>query len=45
MNELVLIGQHPDEEVIRKELESCLLTPRELESYFAGKSFKDNWPF
>ena len=34
-----------DEEVIRKELESCLLTPRELESYFAGKSFKDNWPF
>jgi G3E family GTPase len=45
MNELVLIGQYPDEEVIRKELESCLLTPRELESYFAGKSFKDNWPF
>ena len=45
MNELVLIGQYPDEETIRKELESCLLTPRELESYFAGKSFKDNWPF
>lgn len=45
MNELVLIGQYPDEEVIRKELESCLLTPRELESFFAGKSFKDNWPF
>ncbi|RIW18512.1 GTP-binding protein [Algoriphagus lacus] len=45
MNELVLIGQYPDEKVIQKELENCLLTPLELESYFNGKPFKDNWPF
>lgn len=45
INELVLIGQYPDEEQIRKELESCLLTDRELDLFHQGKSFKDNWPF
>lgn len=45
MNELVLIGQNPDEEQIQKELVACLLTDQELNSYFSGKSFKDNWPF
>jgi G3E family GTPase len=45
MNELVLIGQYPDEEQIRKELEGCLLTDHELNLFQEGKSFKDNWPF
>ncbi|MFN3998856.1 GTP-binding protein [Algoriphagus sp.] len=45
MNELVLIGQYPDQEQIQKELESCLLTNQELNLYFEGKPFKDNWPF
>lgn len=45
MNELVMIGQYPDEAQIRKELESCLLTDRELNLFFQGKSFRDNWPF
>jgi G3E family GTPase len=45
MNELVLIGQYPEEEKIIKELKSCLLTDLELNLYFSGKSFKDNWPF
>lgn len=45
MNELVLIGQHPDEEQVLKELKSCLLTDQELNLYFSGKSFKDDWPF
>jgi G3E family GTPase len=44
MNELVLIGQYPEEEKIIKELKSCLLTDLELSLYFSGKSFKDNWP-
>jgi G3E family GTPase len=45
MNELVLIGQYPDEDQIIHELKNCLLTDQELNLYFAGKSFKDNWPF
>ncbi len=45
MNELVLIGQYPDEAEIKKELNACLLTDQELNLYFAGKPFKDNWPF
>ncbi len=45
LNELVLIGQHPEEELIRKELEACLLTEKELALYFKDKPFHDNWPF
>jgi G3E family GTPase len=45
LNEIVLIGQYPDQKQIEKELESCLLTDWELEKYFQGKSFPDNWPF
>lgn len=45
MNELVLIGQFPDEKRILKELEKCLLTNQELTSYFAQKPFSDPWPF
>ncbi|WP_103926695.1 hypothetical protein [Algoriphagus boritolerans] len=41
MNELVLIGQYPDEEQIKKELQVCLLTDQELNLFFNGKSFKD----
>lgn len=45
LNELVLIGQYPQEELIRKELEACLLTEKELALYFKNKPFRDNWPF
>jgi G3E family GTPase len=44
MNELVLIGQYPDEFQIRKDLEACLLTDHELNLFFNGKPFKDYWP-
>lgn len=45
LNELVLIGQNPDQNQIQEELQSCLLTDWELEKYFDGKPFQDNWPF
>jgi G3E family GTPase len=45
LNELVLIGQYPQEELICKELEACLLTEKELALYFKNKPFRDNWPF
>lgn len=45
LNELVLIGQFPDEEQITKELEKCLLTNQELMLYFSNKPFSDPWPF
>lgn len=45
MNELVLIGQFPDEERILQELEKCLLTNQELTLYFSNKPFSDPWPF
>lgn len=44
-NELVLIGQYPEEKKILAELTSCLLTDQELTNFFAGKSFHDPWPF
>lgn len=44
-NELVLIGQFPEEKIILAELTSCLLTDQELTNFFAGKSFHDPWPF
>lgn len=45
LNELVLIGQYPDVNQIREELESCLLTEQELQSFLEGKPFHDSWPF
>jgi hypothetical protein len=45
MNELVLIGQFPDEVQITEDLEKCLLTNQELMLYFANKPFSDPWPF
>jgi len=45
MNELVLIGQYPDEKTITEELKKCLLTDHELTLYFANKPFVDPWPF
>jgi hypothetical protein len=45
LNELVLIGQYPEQGKIIKELEACLLTDWELKKYFERKSFQDNWPF
>lgn len=44
-NELVLIGQFPEEKIILAELTSCLLTDQELTNFFAGKLFHDPWPF
>ena len=43
-NEIVFIGQNLDEQLIRKQLESCLLTVSELESIELQKGFQDNWP-
>ncbi|WP_195806609.1 GTP-binding protein [Winogradskyella helgolandensis] len=43
-NEIVFIGQDLDESLIRKQLESCLLTAAELESIDWEKGFQDNWP-
>jgi G3E family GTPase len=43
-NELVLIGQEMDEDKIRKELEECLLTEKEMVHYLAGGKFADHWP-
>lgn len=45
INELVLIGQYPEVEQVKKELRDCLLTDQELNLFFNGGSFKDNWPF
>lgn len=43
-NEIVFIGQHLDEQLIRNQLESCLLTVSELESMAWQNGFQDNWP-
>jgi|TARA_B110000483_G_scaffold53811_1_gene67015 G3E family GTPase len=43
-NEIVFIGQNLDEQLIRKQLESCLLTASELKSIELQKGFQDNWP-
>lgn len=41
MNELVFIGQDLDKELLRKELENCLINNKEVDEYLAGKQFHD----
>lgn len=43
MNELVFIGQYPDKDQIRSELESCLMTGDEIEQMTKVK-ITDTWP-
>jgi len=44
LNELVIIGQHLNQNQINQELEDCLLNENEELDYFNGKVFSDNWP-
>lgn len=43
-NEIVFIGQHMDEAVIRAHLDNCLSTPEELATNAWKKGYQDNWP-
>jgi G3E family GTPase len=44
MNELVIIGTELNPEIIKKELEKCLLTTNELNAWKAKDKFADPWP-
>ncbi|MCH7411778.1 GTP-binding protein [Belliella sp. DSM 111904] len=43
-NEIVIIGQHMDQEKVQQELEECLLDRYELKDFLKGAKFEDNWP-
>jgi G3E family GTPase len=43
-HELVMIGMRMNEASVRKQLESCLLTPDEIGQYLQGVCFEDSWP-
>lgn len=43
-NEIVFIGQHMNEAIIRKELDKCLSTAQELATQKWEKGYEDNWP-
>ncbi len=43
-NELVFIGQHPDTDAIRAELEACLLQPEELHLFQPHHVWEDPFP-
>ena len=43
-NELVIIGQDLKQDEVRMELEACLCTKKEIESWQKGLGFKDPWP-
>jgi G3E family GTPase len=44
LNELVIIGQHLDEEKVRCELEACLCNEAEVQHFIKGGKFNDTWP-
>jgi G3E family GTPase len=44
LNELVIIGTQLDEELVRSELQACLLTDDEVRNFHAGSIFPDPWP-
>lgn len=44
LNELVIIGQDMDEQLIRAELENCLLQEDEIKGMASGDGFQDKWP-
>jgi hypothetical protein len=43
-NEIVIIGQHMNEQVLRQQLDACLSTDDELEASDWRKGSKDQWP-
>ena len=43
-NEIVFIGQNMDEEKIRLELESCLMTEGEMKGKDWKTGYEDEWP-
>ena len=43
-NEIVIIGININEKKITSELESCLLTEKELETLQWKEGYKDEWP-
>lgn len=44
MNELVIIGKGLNQNQIKMELKSCLLSPSEISDYLDGSKFTDSWP-
>jgi len=44
LNELVIIGQDLDEAEIKKALEKCLCTPKEVKKMWSNKYQEDEWP-
>ncbi len=44
MNELVIIGQHLNQEEVRAGLEKCLCDENEIAQYLGGLKFEDSWP-
>lgn len=44
MNEIVLIGTQMNEQQVRDELYSCILTDAEARAFHAGEKFIDPWP-
>lgn len=44
MQEIVIIGQDMDQAAIRAELDTCLLTEREMTAYSRGQAFRDPFP-
>ena len=43
-NELVFIGQDMNEKLIRRELDNCLLTDKEIRSEKWKQGYEDSWP-
>ncbi|WP_353778377.1 GTP-binding protein [Winogradskyella sp. 3972H.M.0a.05] len=43
-NEIVFIGQDMDVQLIKEELDNCLVTDKELETQEWEKGYEDNWP-
>lgn len=44
LNELVIIGTHLDKDKVEGELIECLCNEGEINHYFSGGKFSDDWP-
>lgn len=44
LNELVIIGQHLDNEKVKRELETCLCNEAEITYFLNNGKFEDRWP-
>jgi hypothetical protein len=44
MNELVIIGTELNPDLVRKQLETCLLNTEEMLQWKAKTKFEDPWP-